>query len=1107
MNRISVFTIVSAFLLLCPAFLMTSAQSAGSKATMEQVRQEFMHPEDSTRTKVWWFHGETETTREGITADLEAYKRAGVGGVVYYDQVHGKATNALPGLSPEWWDMLRFAASEAKRIGLSFETNLSSGFVAGGPWITKRLGMQRLIASDTLVAGNQQFSAILPAPGYSEYWGVSVLAFPAPETGWETNRDRQPKITCSLPQLSGEDFFRAKAPSVTIPPQAKGESVYVNLDFGKDFSARSITYKIRPRGSKSAPGAMNYPGPPADSFYGMGYVPLPDIGQLEASDDGIHFRKVCDLKPIYQTPSNTWTLKTISFPAVNARYFRLNFHDWYLPKDTRPDLVIGNMLLSSRARMDQWEEKAALFSDYLDKNQTPDYPASVAIDPARIIDLTNKMDANGKLEWEVPSGEWVIMRFAHEATGGRVKHARPNLMGLECDKMSVEAAKVQWNSYVKPIIDNLTAIGCPPEGITMDSHEAGAQNWTPGFEQEFLRRKGYDIHTYLPAMMGYVVGSVTDSESFLYDLRRTIGDVISDNYYGTLQQLCDEAGVTFTAQATGNGLSLPADNFQAKGRVQKPQGEFWTSHKDGGYDVKETSAAAHLYGKPIASAEAFTGGRFFHSLADQKEAADIAYAFGVNEFVLCASASQPWLDKYPGNTAGGKHYPLNRNNTYWEYSRPFWDFQARGTALMRKGTPVIDLCIYLGQDPPVKLLSYRLPEIPEGYDFDVTTAEALVTRTNAADGRLMLPDGMSYRLLVVQRNNDMPLYVLRHLAGLVKGGVTVCAPRPTGSHSLKEKAEAAEYTALVNELWGAENTAPGMRTIGKGKLYTGMSLPEVLLAEGIRPDVARKSDNTAKSRVYHTHRRLADADIYFLNNHSNKAFADTIRLRTDAKYAEYWDAVTGQCYALPTEESGSSGMLLKLALAPRESGFIVTSNYPNTKLLPRIASPKEELSSIEGDWKVSFDPKRGGPEEVVFSQLTDWTKNSDSRIRFYSGTAVYLKELSLPASKSTERLLLRFADLGSLARVWVNDKEVATVWCAPWEADITEYVRKGKNTLKIEVVNSLMNRMIGDAALPEAKRFTYSYPEIVTATDKLIPSGIIGELLLVQRTTKNIATN
>ena len=1066
-------------------------------ATIKEAWDEFSNPADSARTKVWWFHGETETTREGITADLEAYKRAGVGGVVYYDQVHGKGEHALPAFSVEWWEMLKFAASEAKRVGLSFEINLSNGYVAGGPWITKALSMQRLTASDTIIRGKQQFAAALPAPGDDEFWDIAVLAFPVPQNQWMTNNSQRPKVTCNLPGVSAEDFFCKKSRLTTIPPQQPGKSVYINLDFETSFTARSITYRVSKR-SKASTGAMNVPGAPADEFYGSSYVKQPPLGQLEVSDDGINYSKVCDLKPIYQAAASRWDQKTVSFPAVTGRYFRLNLHDWCLAGDQRPEMALGNVTLSSRARIDQWEERAGFYSEYILKNLTPAYTDEEIIDLKTIVDLTSKMGTDGRLEWDVPEGDWVIMRFAHESTGGPSKHGRANLKGLECDKMSVEAVTTQWNNYAARMIDTLSAINVKPDGVIMDSNEAGAQNWTPGFEQEFLRRKGYDLFSYLPAMMGYIVGSVTETDAFLYDLRRTVADVISDNYFGTLQTLCNKAGVDFTAQATGNGLSLVADNLQAKGRVQKPQGEFWAKHIHGSYDIKEASSAAHIYGKRIASAEAYTDAKFSQSLAELKNLADFAYAAQVNEFVVCASAYQPWLDKYPGSTGGGRHYCLNRNNTYWEYSRPFWDYQARCAGLMRKGMPVVDLCIYVGQNPPVKLLTYRLPEIPEGYDWDVCTSEALTTRMSTHGSKIALPDGMCYKMLVVQRNNDMPLHVLRHIAQLIEQGGVVYAPRPDSSASLKDKVDSVEYKKIVDQLWGKADVVSGKRSVGKGTLYWGMSLAEALRQAGIRPDMGIVSGNTPTDKVYFAHRRLADADVYFVDNHSQRSFKDEVVLRTSLSNASYWDPVTGKRYRLQARLV-AEGLHVNITLLPGESGFIVVSDDSQEELMLKPTRENERLEAIKGDWQVYFDPRWGGPGEVVFPVLTDWTKHADSGIRYYSGTAVYRKKINLGKAAANEEIILRFDSLNSIGRVWLNGQEVSTVWCTPWEANLTPFVKNGENKLEIEVVNSLMNRMIGDASLPESKRLTYSYPEIAKSTDGLVPSGITGEVWLVRR--------
>ncbi len=279
-----------------------------------------------------------------------------------------------------------------------------------------------------------------------------------------------------------------------------------------------------------------------------------------------------------------------------------------------------------------------------------------------------------------------------------------------------------------------------------------------------------------------------------------------------------------------------------------------------------------------------------------------------------------------------------------------------------------------------------------------------------------------------------------------------------------------------------------------------MTLAEALTKQGIQPDARFKSGNTVTDKVYFAHRRLADTDIYFLNNHSKNIFRDSIRLRTTASNAEYWEPVTGKQYALTVAASGKDGLLLNIVLQSNESGFIVTSHQTSQGLPTKWKGDEEKITSIEGEWKVSFDPKWGGPGEVSFTNLTDWTKHADERIRYYSGTAVYRKTIQVDKPVSGEEVLLRFPKLGSIARVFINGKEVSTVWCSPWEADITSNLQQGENALEIHVVNSLVNRMVGDASLPVANRFTYAYPEITTAQTALVASGIMEKLLLVLKT-------
>lgn len=1050
----------------------------------------FENLQDSTRTKVWWFHGETETTKEGITADLEAYKKAGVGGVVYYDQTHGKMENALPAFSEEWWEMLRFSAEEAKRLGLTFEVHISNGFVAGGPWITPEIGMKRLVATEQFIDGGRRFEGSLDVPQsrFDYYKDVAVLAFPVEEEAG-TSHTQKMETSLNVFGIHTGNIFKFGVDFTHVPARIAKESgnVYVNMEFENNFTARSITYEVRPKGMATT-SATNIPGPPQETFVGTGYRILPDLGQLEVSDDGINYRKVCDLKPIYRA-HESWCQKTISFSAAKGKYFRLNLQNWWDDKMPNPDLYIRSVALGSSARLDQWEEKAGLYSEYIERDHTPNYTGTEIIDSKRIVNLTDKMDENGILRWNVPNGKWLVLRFTYVPTGGRTKHGRTNLMGLECDKLSAKAVKVQWDNYVGKILDSLKVTSSGQvSGVVMDSHEAGAQNWTDDFIEQFKRRRGYDPVNYLPAMLGYIVDGVKESDGFLFDVRRNISDMMADYYYGTVEDMCNENGLIFTAQAIGNALCMVGDPILAKSKVTKPQGEFWGIHPNGNYDIKESSSAAHLYGKKIASAEAYTDVKFSASLAYIKSLADYAYAFGINEFVICASAYQPWLDKIPGSTGGGRHYAINRNNTFWDYSAPFWNFQARNSYIMRQGKSSIDLCVYLGENAPVKILTYRLPDIPGGFDFDALTSDALLTRMDMRDGKITLPDGVSYQLMTLPRNGDITLDALRKIASMVRKGAKIYGPKPICSRSGRDISEDAEYQKLANELWGIHPDPSGVNQVGSGEVYWGMPLAKAIEQAHIIPDIQMEEGDTKSSMIYFAHRRLSDANMYFLDNHKDVEEENVFTFASKGKYAQLWNTVTGERFSLPIAKSDDKTVSIKLYLHPRESYFIVITD--KEEQLPPVSwlTAEDETEAIDGPWQVYFNEKFGGAGSVTFNSLSDWTLNTDPRIKYYSGTAIYKKTVSIHSTN--DKVYIDLGDPGFVARVFVNSQDAGVVWCSPWKLEISNYLVNGKNDIEIHVANSLMNRMIYDASLPKSNRVTYAYPEIVTSNDKLEPSGL-----------------
>lgn len=1052
----------------------------------------FKNVQDSTRTKTWWFHGETETTKEGITADLEAFKRAGIGGVIYYDQSHGKAENALPGFSPEWWKMLRFSAEEAARVGLSFEVHISNGFVAGGSWITDEHSMKRLAATELKIKGGKRFEKKLetPANRYKFSKDIVVLAFPAKAGKGISSLNQPVKISSNTEGINLDNIFDPRSEVLSkIPIPKKGKSVYLNLQFDEDFITRSISYEVRPKG-KATTSATNVPGPPQETFVGTGYRILPDLGQLEVSDDGIHYKFVCKLKPVYKA-HESWKQKTISFPTVKGKYYRINLHDWWEEDDSRPELQLGRVVINSAAKVNEWEEKAAFYAEYIEREQTqtPNYKLSEAIDVNEVLNITDKMDKNGVLRWDVPQGDWIIMRFAYVLTGGVTKHGRKNLMGRECDKLSVAAAKLQWHNYVGRIVDSLKVSNSGKLcGVAMDSHEAGSQNWTDNFIEEFTTRRGYDPTLYLPAMMGYVVNDVRTSEGFLFDVRRNIADMISDNYYGTLERLCNENGLIFTAQAIGNALCIVGDPIQAKSKITKPQGEFWPIHPDGNYDIKESSSSAHLYNKYLASAEAYTDVKYNNSMADLKTLADYAYAFGINEFVICASAYQPWIGKYPGSTGGGRHYCINRNNTWWDYSAPFWDFQARSAYVMRKGKSDIDLCVYLGENAPVKILTYRLPEIPGGFDFDAFSSDALFTRMEAKDGKVTLPDGVSYNMMILPRNGDITLDALKKIAEMVHEGIKVYGTRPVYSGSGKDVGREAEYNKVVSELWGDNLSSNGSHTYGKGIIYWGMTLQEALNKAEVTPDITMSNGNTKDNMIYFAHRNLSDADVYFMANRKDASEDNTFTFSAKGKYAQLWNPISGERYSLSIAKHDDKGTTIDMYMSPRESFFVVLTDQQEDLPLIDWYRPTNNTQLVEGAWNVLFDTKWGGAGNVVLPELEDWTLNSDPRIKYYSGTAIYKKEIKIDILDG--KTYLDLGNPGFVARVFINSQDAGIIWCSPWALDITRYLKKGTNTLEIHVANSLVNRMIYDASLPEADRVTYAYPAIVSDKDKLEPSGL-----------------
>lgn len=1078
------------------AFVLGSELAAASKP-IGLDPESFKSPPVAARPTTWWFWGESVTTEHGITQDLEAMKRVGWGGVVLYEQVFSDAPDAYRSLSPEFMARVRFAAAECARLGLSLELNVGPGYVAGGPWITPELGVQRLVSSELQIEGGTRISRTLPKPpaklGF--YREVAVLAFPSPD-GSEPRP--APTLTGEPAGLDLDMMFARDGKKVRIPPAPNGRPTLIQIDYGKPFTARSLAFSQRTNG-KGLIVATQTPGNWSDDNHGQNVRPYPPLGQLESSEDGVEWETVCAL------PQRGFQLdgrerQTLAFPAKTARFFRLNLHDWGRNERFKDDdLHLGGVELLGEARMDQWEVKSANYIDFPEPDRTPAYTGNEMVDPAKIVDLTERLDADGKLDWEAPPGRWTILRFGHTATGAPVKHGRPESQGLECDRMSAKAAQVQFENYAGRFLKEINSVpGARLAGLNMDSIENGSQNWTADFAAQFQSRRGYDLRRFLPTMAGRVVGGREQSDRFLTDVRRTCADLISDLYYGEFQRLCHANGLTFMAQAQGIATAMPADTIQAKGRSDIPMSEFWLSQADGTLDCKEAASAAHVYGLPIAAAEAFTGSPADLTLSRLKPLADSALALGINRFVVLAYIHQPRDDGKPGVTEDRYYLPTQRHNTWWDYSGAFWNTLSRSAYMMRTGRPVMDLLYHLGNDVPLKIFPARMrPAPPEGYDYDVCGDEILL-RASVKDGRVMLPGGMSYGVLVLAGGDRLTLAAARQVRALVtQGAVVLASGKPVGSRSLADGvAGDAEVRKIADELWGpGQPPNSGERVTGRGKVVWGRPPAAVLSSLGVSTDFEAVPVKPEQNILF-AHRRSGADEIYFVANHLDRPAAFTGRFRVQGKIPQGWNPETGEITALPGFVVKQDRIEVPLALESHGSLFVVFRNEPAPKANPAgLVGEIPVWKTLSGSWEVRFTPNAGAPEQLVFPTLVSWPEHSDPGVRNYSGTATYRQEFDLPAMPAGNAVL----DLGrveSLASVSLNGVELGVLWKPPFAVDATKALRSGKNRLEVKVVNVWTNRLIADAALPEAGRVTRASFNPYKSTDRLLPSGLLGPVQL-----------
>ncbi|PTY00109.1 glycosyl hydrolase [Opitutus sp. ER46] len=752
----------------------------------------------------------------------------------------------------------------------------------------------------------------------------------------------------------------------------------------------------------------------------------------------------------------------------------------------------------------------------------PAAPGDRPVPVDQVVDLTAKMDADGRLTWDVPPGRWTIVRTGHRMTGSRLMIAPKEGDGLSIGWLDRAGVELQFEQLGKLLLEDAAAAGTRLSYFCDDSFEDGFPNWTEKIVAQFRRYRGYDPVPYLPVLAGYIIGSADVADRFLHDYRKTVADLMADEHYGRFAELCHAHGLQVQNEAAGPSRSgtMCMDGLKNLGRSDRPMGEFWLGlrhDEPGGLDpklgygvtrledqqnkvTKMVSSAAHIYGRRTASAEAFTTGRhWLDAPGTLKPAADRAFCEGINRLIVHESTAVRDRDGKPGHEYyAGSHF--NRNQTWWPLVGPFLDYLGRCHFLLQQGLFVADVLAYTGDGAPnVAEPKRALPGLGAGYDYDQCNAEVLLTRATVRDGRIVLPDGMSYRLLLLPDTDRMPREIAAKIRELVRAGATVVGPTPRQDPGLDAyPACDDEVKAIAAEVWGpCDGKAVKTHTCGRGRVFWGVAPRDILAADGVGPDFAFTG---GKAWIDFVHRQTPEAEIYFVANRNDRPESGEASFRVAGLTPEIWDPVTGARLKPAAVRSAAGQAVIPLMFAPHQAFFVVFRHAkaaPTTGAVLPLELPVAQ--EVSGPWRVQFDRAWGGPAEVEFAALTDWTQRPEEGIRFYSGLATYRKRLAFDRELAPgERLFLDLGVVKSIAQVRLNGVELGVVWTAPWRVEITAALRRGENELEIDVANLWPNRLIGDAQRPPEARLTRTNIPLDPKA-KLLPSGLLGPVRLTRR--------
>ena len=1068
---------------ICQISAISQKKSTSLNSALESG---FKNIPDSIQTSVYWYWISNNISEEGVIKDLYAMKKAGInrafiGNIGLVEVPYGKVKM----LTEEWWKILHAALKTATKLNIEIGIFNSPGWSqSGGPWIKSEDAMRYLVSNEMLVKGPLKFSAKLekPTPLFQD---VKVIAYPAPKNDQLVLNDKNAVIS-SNPKVDGLStlFDGNKKTAVNM---LEGDQIMIDFQANEPFTARSLTIQTTevPISASATLQAKNANGE---------YVGVKDFDIMRIREDlNVGFQPYAPV--------------VVSFPATTANNFRLiiknnQLKDWWVsPKKSQNGLA--EVTLSAAPRVEQYAEKtlAKMFPSplpYWKEYQWAPQPEvddkATVIDGSKVIDISNKMTSDGTLNWDVPAGNWIILRTGMTPTGTKNGPASPEATGYEVDKMSKKLAEKHFYGHMGEILKRI------PEAdrkcfkvVVQDSYEQGGENFTDGFLEEFKLKYGYDATPFLPVYQGMVVNSQSESDRFLWDMRRMVANKVAYDYVGGLRDISHKYGLTTWLECYGH-WGFPGEFLMYGGQSDEISGEFWSEGDLGNIENRAATSCGHIYGKNKISAESNTcgGAAFSRGPANLKQRGDRFFAEGINNTLLHVFISQPYEDKNPGiNAPFGNEF--NRKNTWFSQMDVYTQYLKRTNYMLQQGLNVADVAYFIGEDTP-KMTGITDPALPIGYQFDYMNAEVIEKFMTVKNGLITLAHGTQYRILVLPKLETMRPELLKKIKQLVNDGAFVMGPAPKRSPSLQNQPMADQQVQLIaKELWGnVDGITITSRKVGKGMILNGLDMKQAFALINCVPDCKLPDDNT----IHYGHRTLGNAQIYFLTNQTTEKKLVSPEFRVKGLQPELWEATTGSMRILPAFTQNGNSTAMPLKLAPNESVFIVFRNASEKSVVNTLEANYPTpvlLSDLQTPWKVQFDTNNRGPiKPVVFKTLMDWTTSTNDSIKYYSGTAIYSNQFQIKKMPNQQKVMISLGAVTASAKIFINGVYVGGLWTAPYELDITSFVKKGNNVLKIEVVNNWMNRLIGDTKLPLEQHKTWCSVNPYAAESPLQKSGLIG---------------